>query len=232
MPLQVGMADIEAIVFDWDGSLLFSFEAAYKAYRLTLARFNIVIDRNSLKRFHSPNWRQFYQKIGLPKNRWDAADDLWKHYYQSARVILRPQAKYMLQSLSNRFSLGLVTAGNRSRVQRELTTKGLMKLFSCVICDEDCSVKKPGEEPLIKCLSRIGVLPSKSVYFGDTYEDALMGLRAGVSTILIRSGYTDEIKVRELGPITIINNLSQILELFSHSGEIGHPMKSAPGEAP
>ena len=206
---------IKAMVFDWDGCLLDTYEETYQAYRRTLAKFDIEIDRDSFRRLHRSDWRQFYVRAGLPESRWDEADKLWKQFYEGGRVSLRQGAKDVLHLLGDRFLLGLVSGGSRARVTSELDSNTLRELFSCIICDDDCNSKKPNMEPLLTCLSKLGVPASRSAYLGDTYEDILMGKRAGVTTILVCSKYTDMAEVQELRPDFTVANLPRIIDLFS-----------------
>src|ERR1019366_2744220 len=107
----------ECVLFDWDGTLLDSFEADAQAYSHMFHALGMSWSMAMLKRHYSPNWHRVYRAARLPRSRWDEADRLWMRFYRKHQPELQPGARGVLHALERRFTLALVSSGSRSRVQ-------------------------------------------------------------------------------------------------------------------
>src|SRR5260370_37646257 len=79
----------------------------------------------------------------------------------------------------NAHSLGLVSSGDRDRVNRQLREFRLTKLFASRVCSGDTLRKNPHPEPLRLALRQMGMDPSACVYVGDAPLVVEMARRAG-----------------------------------------------------
>src|ERR1700680_5070974 len=111
---------IEYVLFDWDGTLLDSFEADSNAYMHMFEALEMTWSIAELKRHYSPNWHRVYRAARLPRAKWDQAGGLLMKFYRMHRPELQPGARHVLRVLQRRFTLGLVSSGSRSRVLRQL----------------------------------------------------------------------------------------------------------------
>ena len=59
-------SSIEYVLFDWDGTLLNSFEADANAYMQMFGALGMSWSLAELKRHYSPNWHRVYRAAGLP----------------------------------------------------------------------------------------------------------------------------------------------------------------------
>src|ERR1019366_6482471 len=105
------------VLFDWDGTLLDSFEADAQAYFQMFAALGMTWTMAQLKQHYSPNWHRVYRAARLPIAKWDEADRLWMRFYRKHEPELQPGARQVLRALERRFMLALVSSGSRSRVQ-------------------------------------------------------------------------------------------------------------------
>src|SRR5258705_7712609 len=83
---------IECVLFDWDGTLLDSFEADAQAYFRMFAALGMTWSMAELKRHYSPNWHRVYRAARLPPAKWDDADRLWMRFYRKQLPKLQPGA--------------------------------------------------------------------------------------------------------------------------------------------
>src|ERR1700680_3172314 len=111
---------VECVLFDWDGTLLDSFEADAQAYILMFAALGLPWSNAELKRHYSPNWHHVYRAARLPRAKWDEADRLWMKFYRTHQPEMQPGARRVLWALERRFTLALVSSGSRARVRRQL----------------------------------------------------------------------------------------------------------------
>jgi HAD superfamily hydrolase (TIGR01509 family) len=211
------MDSVDTILFDWDGTLIDSAQAAFEAFRRSLYDLGVAADFAVYERIYSPDWYAMYEALGLPEKKWQQADDLWIRHYGQPVPDQAPGARDVLNELAGRsFCLGIVTSGSRSRVHREMHTLGWDEVFQVVVCSEDVTHKKPHPEGLEKAMAEIGKHPGCCCYVGDSPDDIEMAKRAGVRTIGIRSGYPGSRKLMNHNPDCCISSLSQLLDCLDH----------------
>ena len=206
---------VTSVLFDWDGTLLDSFPAGYRASVAVLRSFGIEVDRERFLETYSPNWYESYRMLGVPESEWDAADRLWRQTYHEQTSELFPFVAEVLERLRTAgFRLGIVTSGNRERVHRELDRFELAALFDAVVCFEDTHEKKPHPAPLARGLERLGASASTTVYVGDRPEDILMGRKVGTFTIGVESEYGPRAILLEAAPDLLLPDASHLPESF------------------
>ena len=155
------MKTATTILFDWDGTLIDSFPASYNASMSVLRELGLAVDRERFLETYSPNWYESYEKLGVPRHMWEQADQMWRRTYHQQTSELFPFVGTMLRRLREAgFTLGIVTSGNRGRVQGELARFGLKDHFSATVCFEDTHEKKPHPAPLVHALEKA---PSEGV---------------------------------------------------------------------
>src|SRR3970040_437611 len=114
-----------AVLFDLDGTLLDSLPAHYNVYRKVFADLGLALPAVDYARRYSPNWYIFYERMGLPRERGNEADTLWLRHYENEAPDARPGADAILTAVrASGRRLGLVTSGDRSRVERDILRAG------------------------------------------------------------------------------------------------------------
>lgn len=190
MPQQPGHT-ARAVLFDLDGTLLDSFRSHYRVYRAVFADLMMPFDEGAYLRHYSPNWYLFYERLGVPKERWGEADRLWLEHYAKETPTEREGAGDLLQRLrASGCALGLVTSGDRSRVERDLTRMGWTELFDVIVCGGEVPERKPHPAALQYALRLLEQPESAAIYVGDTIEDVMMGKSAGVMTVALLGGFS------------------------------------------
>lgn len=91
---------------------------------------------------------------------------------------------------------GLVTRNSRKSVELVLGRLGIG--FDAVVTREDAP-PKPAPDPVWVACRGMGLQPSEVVFVGDFEFDMLSGRRAGVRTVLLRSGATTTSEYADLG---------------------------------
>ncbi len=204
-----------AVLFDLDGTLLDSFRSHYRVYRRVLADLKIQFDEVVYVQHYSPNWYLFYERIGLPRDRWPDADRLWLRYYAQETPGPRDGAAQVLAVVkASGRALGLVTAGERSRVEHDLDRLGWHQLFDTVVCGGDTPHRKPHPGPLQLALSHLNALPAKAVYVGDTIEDVQMGKAAGTATVALTGGFSAKETLAGERPDALLDSLTELVTLL------------------
>lgn len=209
-------APLRAVLFDWDGTLLDSAEACRRSYERLFGSFGIAFDRGVFDATYSPDWYRTYEKVGLPREKWDEADAAWLAIYASEECGLVAGASDMLSLLEERgVSTALVTSGTRERVRGELVRLRLDRSFRAVICSEDAPRRKPHPEPLLVGLDLLGVAPPDAAYVGDSPEDIGMARAAGVFSVGVSGAFPNREALRAAAPDlfaeTLLNAIRRLL---------------------
>ena len=209
------MPNVTTFVFDWDGTLADSARLGLHAFQKTFAQLGVAFPLDVYRATYSPNWYSTYEALGLPKDKWQIADELWLHHYGEETANLIDGVADTLFELRRRgYRLGVVTSGSESRVCREIERSDLRDVFGVVICNEHIVKKKPDPEGLELALSRLASKPEESVYVGDSPEDILMGKSGNVLTVGVRSEYPSSARLLSAEPDIYIESLSELTSHF------------------
>jgi len=172
-------------------------------------------DREIYRAVYSPNWYAVYEAMGLPKEKWQLADDLWVQHYGQQTAQPVAGAQETITGLKQKgYRLGVVSSGSECRVGREIRELGLDNFFETVVCNEQMENKKPHPEGLETALRSLGCSSEVSCYVGDSPEDIEMGKRAGMLTVGVRSDYPTSWKLKSQQPDILIESLTELLHHF------------------
>ena len=202
--------EIKAVLFDWDGTLLDSFQADSSAYLSMFQEMGVAWGLDELAAHYSPNWYDVYRAAGLPERHWDAADSSWRKHYSGFRPKLIPGARKVLTAVGRRYKLGLVTSGDRDRVHRQLREFRLTKSFHARVCSGDTEHKKPHPGPLNFALQCIDLKPAECVYVGDSPEDVQMAKSAHVRVIGVIGPFPTEQRLRAAKPDLLLDSIAEL----------------------
>jgi pyrophosphatase PpaX len=204
---------LQAVLFDWDGTLVNTAEASYRCYEKLFGSYGIAFDRDAFRRTYSPNWHLTYSALGLAEDRWAEADARWLQHYCEEEVVLIDGARDALLRVRRAgLRAAIVTSGDRVRVGRELDDLGVASLFEVVVCAEDIVYRKPHPEALLLALDKLGVGAAEAVYVGDSPEDVQMARAAGVLAVGIPGGFPNRDALAASRPEVLEGTLAGALD--------------------
>jgi phosphoglycolate phosphatase len=201
---------LAGVLFDWDGTLLDSYHADAQAYLAMFREVGLNWGLKELEEHYSPDWYAVYRKAGIPKERWDEADGLWRAHYAKHPSKLVSGARQVLRRLARRHALGLVTSGDRVRVTRQLREFALTRMFRARVCAGDTPEKKPHPAPLRMALRQMKMEAEECVYVGDTPEDLEMARAVGMPAIAVLGPFPTEKRLRAAQPEFLLNKLEDL----------------------
>lgn len=178
---------IKAVLFDIDGVLFDSVRANAWFYRKMGERFG----------FTGPTDEEMRQLNHL------SFKDVMSHFLPGAECIssgeaiqyahtledrsdlldIPKEADAVLQELSKRYAMGVVTQRVKKSLGPKLDAIGMGQYFPLQVGFEDTEKHKPHPEPLLFAGRRLGFSPSEIVYIGDADTDIQAAKAAGMKMI-------------------------------------------------
>ena len=191
----------------------------FVAFTRMFADMGLKFDREVYENLYSPNWYSMYEALGLPKEKWQQADDLWILHYGKEPPSLVDGGRRTLEKLRERsYGLGVVSSGSEARVRREIKALELESTFRVVVCNEDTVNKKPHPEGLHKAMEMMKTGPEVCAYVGDSPEDIEMGKQARLLTIAVRSSSPGSKRLLSAQPDIYVHSIVEILDHLRPGG--------------
>jgi len=222
---------MDAIVFDWDGTLIDTLPAIYEANRLVLAEHGLPFDADRYRAAYVPDWRLMYQRLGVPDDKLESVGTRWLELYRMAgEAQLLPGSARSLRRLADAgFVLGLVTAGDRDVVTEQIERLGLDALLSSRVFGNDEFAAKPHPDPLLHVLERLERRHRVATarYVGDVPDDMRMARAVGAIGIGIESVNWRPDDLRDAGAFQVFPSVAAFVDdLLGEPAEPGE--RSAP----
>ena len=164
--------DIQALIFDCDGTLADTMEVHYQAWEETLAHFGKVYPRAKLE-----------QCLGIPAadlirmlNRefgWELDPQFFsskkERRFRELAVLVRPiePVAAVARAYSGKLPMAVASGGTRDNVEFTLEAIGLQGVFDAVITADDAVAPKPSPEIFLEAARRLGVPPQACLVFED-----------------------------------------------------------------
>lgn len=206
---------ISTILFDWDGTLVDSAQLGLVAYEKSFAALGVPFDHEAYRAVYSPNWLTVYEGLGLPKEHWQRADELWtQHYDEQNAKLIEGAGETVAEIRQKGYRLGVVSSGNDCRVNREIKELGLAGFFEVVVCHEQIMNRKPHPEGIEIALQQLRVAPTQTAYVGDSPEDIQMGKSANVTTVGVLSTYPTSWKLQSSAPDIYLESFADLTKHF------------------
>lgn len=215
MGLNKDMDGVEAVVFDFDMTLVDSSYAIHKCANLLARRFGLPeVTREKV-----------LEGIGLTvDNSWrlywgDYRDEWLKFYRDNFRGAEQSDIRLFdgtLASLKKLRAAGvrIGVASNRRFAFRAVEATGLAPYVDTVVGLEDISRAKPDPEALLTAIGRLKSSPAASLYVGDTDIDMKTAAAASVQGIGTATGYFRKEELSSAGAWRVVSGLAEIPHLI------------------
>jgi beta-phosphoglucomutase len=170
--------DIEAILFDMDGTLFPTETQHAQALHLLLTKLDKCFwdVRDLEKKFAGLSDEQVFEKI-QPKTNLEMSaaefvemkNECFLINVKNADKLLRPEVKNLLDEVSqSELSLGLVTSSEKSVCESLLKKFKIHNLFDVILTREDTSENKPHPMPYLEAMKFLSLSPTKTLVFEDS----------------------------------------------------------------
>ncbi len=172
----------QAVVFDWDNTLVDSWLLIHEALNFTFKKFGKEtwsLEKTKIKIHRSI-------KDTLPilfQDDWQDAVKIYRNYYESIQRNLKPfdYAEETLRALhSRKIPICIVTNKKNHLIDNEIKMFGWEKYFEYVVASGDLELDKPSPIGVNFVLEKIHKTPSKDIWFvGDSVTDMETAYNSG-----------------------------------------------------
>ena len=181
------MADIDAVLFDLDGTLIDSIDLILASYRHTMAEHGRppVPDSEWMSGVGTPLRVQLGPWAESPENllAMVATYRAYNLANHDRMITAFPGVVEVVRAIRGQgFRTAVVTSKNREGASRGLRLVGLESEIEIVVAADDVERPKPHPEPVERAVERLGADPRRTLFVGDSIHDLDSGRQAGVLT--------------------------------------------------
>ena len=217
---KIFLKDVEAILFDFEGTLVdlqWNLQGAVKETLEMLKTLRFPIQRLQGMKYSTlmleavrmaqeigQSAGRVREKIGAIYDRFD--DDALK------RWTLREGSEDFLSALKTKgIKIGLVSNVGGKALDKAILKLDLHPFFNVVVSRNDVQFMKPSGEGLRLALSRLRVTSDEALYVGDSLDDIQAAKAAGVKVIVIMGIENSKAEFLSAGPDQLITHFKELL---------------------
>lgn len=184
------------ILFDNDGVLVHTEPLYFKANIMALKEyFNISLEFEEYMKIMSEGttvWQKAFEK-GFSQKEIEKAKNQRNEYYQNflrTENILIPQVKEVLEKLSKKYKMGIVTTSRRVDFEIIHKNLGIVDYMDFVLCEEDYNFAKPHPEPYLKGLEMFKANKDEAIVIEDSTRGLSSAYKAGIQCVIVKNAFT------------------------------------------
>ncbi len=187
-------SDVEALIFDCDGTLADTFAAHYRAFREALTAYNVEFTAAFYAARLGLSRHQMLAALEAETGRAIDDDDIrvrTPDMFVAHAHVIRPIAftNDLARLHKGKLKLAVASAAQRRMVDTSLTQIGLIDLFDTIVTIEDVAAGKPAPDLFLKAAANLDVAPARCHVFEDSDEGIEAAHRAGMAVTDIRPYY-------------------------------------------
>ena len=205
-----------AFLFDWDNTLVESWQVIFLAFNRTLADFGkepFTFDEVKSRGYNSSR-NVFPEIFG---DDWVAAQKLMYHYFDeyAGEVRLLEGARELIEWLYlNKYPMAIISNRQADVLRDEVERLGISHFFASVVGSGDTVRDKPDPALARLSLKRLGLVGSNQVWFvGDTPVDWQCAINSGCQPVGISEEHLD-FEMPGLIRVAYCHELKKILSDF------------------
>ena len=187
------MHKYQLYLFDFDGTLFDTLPSSKYVFKKAYEGIGMTINEDDVLAFTREPIPNSYQRLGAPQEKFSSfMEDIEKYVNSLESVnltaIYDDTYDTIIDLRMDEADLGIVTSNNVPHVKDVLKKFDMQKdFFSVLVGNREAPNPKPDPEPILKALEMANYHGDKKdvCYVGDSYNDCLAALNAGIVPILL-----------------------------------------------
>jgi HAD superfamily hydrolase (TIGR01509 family) len=187
--------EIEALLWDWDGTLVQSAEINFQAFREAMAKYHLTVLRVWYEPRASMTTREllvhWVDDHGPLPVEVTAITSLCRDYViDHARdlVIVEPVAAIARLAHAAGWRQGIASNSSSAPLAAAMKATGLEPLFQVAVTSSDVTHGKPAPDVFLLAAQRLGVEPHQCLVYEDAPQGIIAAHAAGMRVIDVREG--------------------------------------------
>jgi HAD superfamily hydrolase (TIGR01549 family) len=210
---------IEAVVFDWDGTLVDSKTALVASFQETTKEVlgtPFPTNHEDVERIVQVRGQEAFEEIAAgDRELYERIETVFHRVYVERMEAIEPFPGVLETIAALRAAglrIGVATSKSRARLDLEAGRTGIGELLDASISGDEVKLAKPDPESVIEAIRQLSADPAASLYVGDGPNDVRAGRDAGAITVAVSFGFhPDEAGAEH--PDHLIEEFSQLIEL-------------------
>lgn len=185
------MKDIQAVIFDLDGTLVDTEGVAASVVQEFLEKHGISAAKRESESIVGRTWKDcatiLAERFSFSQSIDSISKDLLERYeIKTSKGFKEVEgAVAAVKTLSKAYPLALVSGSTRSDIERALGALRIREYFQFYLGSEDYSEGKPSPEGFLKAMQKLGKKPAHVVIFEDSSAGIDAGRSAGAHVVAI-----------------------------------------------
>lgn len=180
---------IKAIITDFDGTLVDTFEANLRAYQKAFQEVGLSLTSDRYSECFGYRYDRFMQEMGVTdKTVADTIKELKKQYYPEYFEYLKPNTA-LINLIAGIKSMGGKTAiastARKENLMNAINYLGIAHHFDLIFAGVDVKKGKPDPEIYLKSMAALGVTPDETLIFEDSQVGIDAAKASGASYMIV-----------------------------------------------
>lgn len=196
----------KAIIFDLDGTLLYTLEDLCDSVNYVLSMHNLKLRTLLEVKGFLGNGMQYLISSAAEENKSSALskklhDELVEYYNTHSMIKTKPYDD-MINLLDTLKSKGIrlaVCTNKNEEIAKCIIKRYFNGYFECIVGDDRTGRLKPNNYMLNRVLDSLGLSNNDVLYIGDSEVDVLTGINANVDYCAVTYGYRDKEQLFSVG---------------------------------
>ena len=185
------------ILFDNDGVLVDTEHWYYTASAEILSSKGFYLSEDRYRDIMIAGESAFLiaEEAGVPiceTDRWRAQrNERYQHYLRTEEIAISG-VKEVLEQLSERYRMGIVTSALRSDFELIHASRGIVDYMDFVLCSGEYPRAKPYPDPYLLGLKRLGGEKHETIIVEDSERGLRSAVSAGIECVIVHNRFTEK----------------------------------------
>lgn len=210
---------VKAIIFDYDGVIVDSFENVYEICKKVLKELNRKVPStiDEFRELYGYKYLDMYDTLKPTEEERTRFNMFFRNNIVKKSPAMFKHVDKVIKTLSKSYTIAMVSANYIPEINEKLKKFGILDYFKFILCRRNLrELPITKADVLLKAVKKLGLNKDEVVYIGDRTLDYDNSIKAGVKYILVDYGWgydkdkVPEQKVAVKKPLDILKAIKMI----------------------